>query len=619
MNLLISIVTGTYNRLTHLQAMIDSARQAIPTGIPYEFVIVDGGSDDGTVEWLLDQPDVRYIEGDLEGAIKAFNTGAEAAKGKYVLLANDDILFFPGSIMRAVMHLERTPACGAVAFADNRGFGEYKNKPYAAAIMGVRGLPHNVGLYAQVGLFRRWLGNKLNWWGYGEIDARTYGGDNLLSARIWELGYSVDAVEGATIHDTILEDALRQRQREYKDEGYRKLYPESPLAAKSPLVENPDLPALCTLYLPIFEDHPAQQLQKRGLREALGRIGIVWEIDYLNAEKPLELLVEALDTFKPQMVVTQIQGVNALTTQVLQVIRRKHPAAIVINWNGDYWLHGLVSREMLNLLRLVDLQLTVNAAALPVYEEADIAAAYWQVGFEPVDESALPVVVDEYDVVFLANNNHMHPLRGQIENLLMDLKRTHKINYGLFGDGWRNGSGNTLYDFAAGRAIYRRAYLAISDTIEEDNIGFVGNRLFEILAAGNAVCLQQFVPGLDELAGLQAGVHYMPWRDLDELRDLIVTHLYEHPLLDASPVRDMVMREHSFDARVQQLLQLIQTEVKDRKVGGVVSLRNRNSRRPGGVMGPATGTQYRYEPGVAFEVDYRDADLLLRSTSWEQV
>lgn len=613
---LVSVVTGTWNRIQPLQEMIASARLAIPSGIPYEFVIVDGGSTDGTVEWLQAQPDVHYNPGDLDGAIKAFNTGAEAATGKYVILANDDILFFPDSIMRAAIHLETNARCGAVAFADNR-HAEYKRKPYAAAIMGVRGLPGNVGIYAQVGMFRRWLGNALNWWGYGELDARTYGGDNFLSARIYEAGYTVDAVDGAKIHDTIIEDELRQRGRAFEDTGYHKFYPDGPLASPEPKLPNPDKEALRILYLPVFENHKVQKAQKRGLREALGHVGIVWEIDYYNVDNPVGTFKEALSVFKPLLIVTQCQGADQLTTQLLQAAR-DYNRALVINWNGDYWLHGLTSREMLALLKYVDLQLTVNAMALPIYEQHHIPAAYWQCAFEPVDEAILPEM-PHFDVVMTGNNNSLHQLRTDIETLLEELRRTHGLSYGLYGDGWTTSQGNTLYNFAASRAIFKNAHIAISDTIDSpDNRGFVSDRLWSILAAGGAIALQQFVPGLDELTGLRAGEHYIPWRTIDDLRTLIIRHLYETPLLDAQPVRDYVLKHHSFDARVQQLLQLIQTHAT-REIGGMVRLVNRRSTRGGGVLGPVTGTHYIYQPGVAFEVDSRDAEQLVQHYVWERV
>src|SRR3990172_8201697 len=92
MSPLISIVTGTYNRLKHLQSMVESVRLSVGVGIPYEIVVVDGGSKDGTLNWCRLQKDIVLIEhGELLGAVKAFNDGARAAKGTYVILANDDI------------------------------------------------------------------------------------------------------------------------------------------------------------------------------------------------------------------------------------------------------------------------------------------------------------------------------------------------------------------------------------------------------------------------------------------------------------------------------------------------------------------------------------------------
>ena len=104
---MLSIVSGTYNRREALQNMVESVRDTLPRGIAYELVIVDGGSTDGTLEWLHEQTDVTTIEhGELLGAIKAFCDGAKAARGKYVVLANDDILFEKGALMAGIIHLE---------------------------------------------------------------------------------------------------------------------------------------------------------------------------------------------------------------------------------------------------------------------------------------------------------------------------------------------------------------------------------------------------------------------------------------------------------------------------------------------------------------------------------
>src|SRR3990172_12459772 len=197
--MLLSIVTGTFNRKSYLAQMISSARACIPRGMTYEIIVVDGGSEDGTQDWCKDQPDVVLIEqGELLGAIKAFDAGAETARGEYVLLANDDILFHPNAILPALVYLEANSAAGAVAFLDNRpapGYGtEYKVQ--TMTVLDTDGSKLSMP-YAQVGLFRRWLGERCDWWGSRDsaFNGQTYGGDNYLSARIYEHGYPIVPVE----------------------------------------------------------------------------------------------------------------------------------------------------------------------------------------------------------------------------------------------------------------------------------------------------------------------------------------------------------------------------------------------------------------------------------------
>ena len=54
---LISVVLGTYNRLSFLKLTIESIRKELKE-FAYEIFVVDGGSDDGTLEWLLQQKDI---------------------------------------------------------------------------------------------------------------------------------------------------------------------------------------------------------------------------------------------------------------------------------------------------------------------------------------------------------------------------------------------------------------------------------------------------------------------------------------------------------------------------------------------------------------------------------
>ncbi len=603
--MLLSLVTATYNRATHLDAMLHSFRRNIPVGIDYEIVLVDGGSTDDT-EQIAKAHGAVIISGDLTGAIANFHRGFEYATGRYVLIANDDIVFHEGSIIPAVLHLECYTDCGQVAFADNRP-QVYKKQPYDVDVM--LSTDHKPLIYGQVSLVRRWIGELSNWWGLGEIEARTYGGDNLLSARIWEYGYTVDKVDGCIVSDRIVDDELRARNR-VDDRGFYAMYPDGVPVASKPKPDNPDTETLRVLYLPIYEPLQApyglrQRHQKRGLREALSRRAIVWEWDYLS--KTATDVIDILRQFKPHIILSQFHGADQ-AAEIWPLCNRYWPQAIRINWNGDFWPHGYISDPMLQTLkRYCDLQLVVNAAVLDEYEHQGIAAAYWQVAPEPVFIDPEPPVT--VDVVFLANNNHAHGGRGAIEPMLQALKQDIGLTYMLFGDGWEDSYASNMYDFEEGRLIYNTAHLAISDTIE-GAVGFVSNRFFEALAS-RACVLQQHVDRFDVLNKLYAGVHYIEWRRVDDLRDFLTAWKTDAGLQDVCENvalegrNEALYGNHSFDARVQVLLNDLLPQA-DRKVGGTVGYINEMITTTVGYKGRATGIKYKFKPGEVTQIDTRD-------------
>lgn len=556
----ISLVTGTYNRRIALAKMITSFRNNIPRGIDYEIVLVDGGSTDGTIAWAKQQPDVRLIEqGRLLGAIKAFDAGAYAAQGDYVLLANDDIVFADGSVLPAIEHLESHSECGAVAFMDDRPAPGYSNGFKVQTIQVMRHGALVSVPFPQVGLIRKWLGDECLWWGSRDPvmgDGHTYGGDNFLGARIWELGYTVEAVEACKIYDTVEPDGLREHnyaQEQRNPAVYYKRYPGAPIVPPVPQIENPQTERLRILYLPIYEaGFPAQQLHKRGLREALQRVGLVCEIDYVNTRYNLPALV---NVFRPHLLLTQCHSPSSIPVKQIAQSRNQLPEMVVVNWNGDVHTHGLITDEMLAYLKHFDLQLVVNASVLDVYEQHGINAAYWQVAWEPVDEHTIPQM-PTHDVVYLANAYSKE--RKTLGHMLQNMPG---INVGLYGRGWKWGNGETIYDFPAGVGLYRNAQIAIGDNQYPDQRGFVSNRIFEVLAAG-VFLLHQTIPGLEELTGLQDGVHYVSWDTLEDLQKKIKHWLQPRYLSKRQAIanvgRDFVREYHSFDQRVDELLTLLE-------------------------------------------------------------
>ena len=86
---LISVITATYNALDGLRGTVESVREQTLDGI--EHVIVDGGSTDGTVEYLRSLGDtVRWVSEPDEGIADAMNKGVAMARGQYVLFIHAD-------------------------------------------------------------------------------------------------------------------------------------------------------------------------------------------------------------------------------------------------------------------------------------------------------------------------------------------------------------------------------------------------------------------------------------------------------------------------------------------------------------------------------------------------
>ena len=56
----ISIVLGSYNRLQVLKQAIKSIRNN-GIAVPYEIIVIDGGSTDGSMAWLIKQKDIITI------------------------------------------------------------------------------------------------------------------------------------------------------------------------------------------------------------------------------------------------------------------------------------------------------------------------------------------------------------------------------------------------------------------------------------------------------------------------------------------------------------------------------------------------------------------------------
>ncbi len=564
--MLLSVISGTYNRLEYLKAMVASARASMPKTIEYEFVIVDGGSTDGSLEWMREQKDIRIIEhGALKGAIKAFNEAGAAAKGDYLVVANDDIEFIGLSIAKGLSFIMDNPDVGAVCFYQDRGGKDYHVESMPMYENGEqKWLP-----YLQVGIIPRWLWDKCEGW--GNWGGRTYGGDNYLSGRIYESGYRIVPMEACRITDKTPLDELRRVNNDNRkpDQNLWETFPDGFRISDTPQWPNPLKERKRVLYAPIIESgYGIQKEQKKGLREALKAIGEVWEVDYVYGK---ESVAEAAEAWQPHYIVTQFHTKDSTTIDEVKILKAACQGYMV-NWNGDVYPNQ-ADPEMMEILRYYDYHLTVNAALLYRYESCGIRAAYWQNSAEP-DVYVVPTVAEaKYDVVFLGNNYSEYRTR------LARTLKTMPYKVGVYGQGYPDGlsEGTSLYNFRMTGGLYRSSQIAIADNQFPEATGFASDRLFMVLASGGACLFHQHVDKIEELTGLIPGVHFVEWTTEADLKTKIayyMEHEYER-LAIAKAGTAAFFQSQTFDARVQQLKGLLAAIPKKKpKVSALMIVKN---------------------------------------------
>jgi hypothetical protein len=108
----VSVVTPSFNQGRYIQRTIDSV---LSQGYPdVEYLIMDGGSTDGTRELLESlsvqrPPRLRYLCETDRGQAHALNKAIARTSGKIIGWLNSDDTFHPGAIETAVRFFERNP------------------------------------------------------------------------------------------------------------------------------------------------------------------------------------------------------------------------------------------------------------------------------------------------------------------------------------------------------------------------------------------------------------------------------------------------------------------------------------------------------------------------------
>lgn len=108
-NPLVSIITATYNADKYLQSSIKSVVNQTYDNI--EYIIIDGGSTDNTVQILKEND--KYIDYWISekdnGIYSAWNKGIEKSKGEWILFIGADDKLLPGALEDYINYINQHP------------------------------------------------------------------------------------------------------------------------------------------------------------------------------------------------------------------------------------------------------------------------------------------------------------------------------------------------------------------------------------------------------------------------------------------------------------------------------------------------------------------------------
>jgi hypothetical protein len=148
---LVSIITINYNEVEMTSRCLKRLRALTYPNV--EVFAVDNASAEGQAEALAERfPEVRVIANDTnDGFAGGNNVALRRARGRYVLLLNNDTLPEPGLLEPLVETMEARPDVGIaspkIVFADGEGSGEPSRIQYAGSdpINPYTGRSHTVG------------------------------------------------------------------------------------------------------------------------------------------------------------------------------------------------------------------------------------------------------------------------------------------------------------------------------------------------------------------------------------------------------------------------------------------------------------------------------------------
>ncbi len=127
------VLIATYDRIELLQRSIDAISRG--TRCSHEIIVIDGGSTDGTVEFLKANKSVTAVfQGELLGTAQCYNEVWREIDSQYTCWLSDDTHIVPGSLDTATTILDHDRDIGMVGLKMKDTVGPRAVEPYVGGL-----------------------------------------------------------------------------------------------------------------------------------------------------------------------------------------------------------------------------------------------------------------------------------------------------------------------------------------------------------------------------------------------------------------------------------------------------------------------------------------------------
>lgn len=157
-----SFVILSYNRKNELLTTISKIKELVGERDDFEIIAVDNNSADGTVSAVREQyPEVVLIAREVNNGIAGWNDGFAEAKGKYLIVLDDDSHLESG-LTHALAYLDDNPLIGILALRITGGVfettdtSEWIDKKDSGGFIGCGAIIRKE-VYEKIGGFAEWL------------------------------------------------------------------------------------------------------------------------------------------------------------------------------------------------------------------------------------------------------------------------------------------------------------------------------------------------------------------------------------------------------------------------------------------------------------------------------